>query len=182
LTQRVDRYLNKEERFQEWTQLYSAAIYSYFQCSLRMSVADAEELAHHTFVTVWESMDTFKGYSSPRSWIFGIARNLGLRFLRNKRGQKFHSVAELDEEASLNDASHSPENLLIEKRNYELLEQIIEGLSTKKRELFKLRYVHEFSVDELTTLFQEPRETIRSRLRSAREEVKVTWLTKTKNH
>ena len=160
-----------------------ADVYRYFDCNLGLESDVADELTHQTFIAVWESMDSYQERSSPKSWILGVARNIGRSAFRTSRRLALDDALheDLRRETSLWGAdTHSPQELLEKKRNFELLEEIVAMLPKKKREVFELRYIQHFSVDELAVLLDEPKETIRSRLRFARDEVKVRWIQRTK--
>lgn len=159
-------------------------VYRYFDCNLGLAADVADELTHQTFIAVWESLDSFQERSSPKGWILGIARNIGRSAFRTKRRLALNDALHEDlrrETSQWGPGASTPQELLERKRNFEALEDIVATLPEKKREVFELRYLQQFSVDELAVLLDEPKETIRSRLRFAREEVKVRWIQKTKN-
>ncbi|TNE45110.1 MAG: sigma-70 family RNA polymerase sigma factor [Deltaproteobacteria bacterium] len=173
-----------EPVFRQWVQEYTRDVYRYYQCNLRLSPELAEELTHKTFVAVWTSMSNFEERSSPKTWILSIARNIGKKAFRTQQRQQMSSEVRQtmkEETAGWSTLHYNPEDLLEEKQNRELLWDIIDSLSEKKREIFKLRYIQQFTIDELVELLGEPRETVRSRLRYARDEVKEKWFRKTKN-
>lgn len=63
---------------------YESDIYTYF---LRLTGRphDAEELAQDTFVRACSAALRFRGASSIRTWLFGIARRVWLEYLRAPR-------------------------------------------------------------------------------------------------
>lgn len=167
-----------EELYQSWVQKYSEDVYQYFSCHLKLSVEQSEELTHQTFIAAWKSMETYAGLSSTKAWLIGIARNIGRKSFHQQQRIAISDdmERELREETSSWGAhSHTPEQLLQKKQDYELLHGIVSQLPEKKREVFTLRYIQQLSVDDLVELLDEPKETIRSRLRFAREEVKRKW-------
>ena len=54
-------------------------------CSLTHDPAQAEDLLSETFLQALQSAGSFRGQSSEKTWLFGIARNLWLRALRRRR-------------------------------------------------------------------------------------------------
>lgn len=49
------------------------------------SVADAEDIVHDSFIKAAEKLDSFKGQSSLKTWIFAIASNLAKDNARAKK-------------------------------------------------------------------------------------------------
>ena len=170
--------------FRQWVRDYTPDVYRYYQYNLRLSSEIAEELTHKSFVAVWTSMPNFEERSSPKTWIMSIARNIGKKAFRTQQRQSMSPEVRSsmqEETATWRTLHQDPEYLLEEKQNREMLWRIIDTLSEKKREIFKLRYIQQLTIDELVEILAEPRETIRSRLRYARDEVKEKWLRKTKS-
>lgn len=56
-----------------------------YLCSLTHDPAQAEDLLSETFLQALQSAGNFRGQSSEKTWLFGIARNLWLRTLRRRR-------------------------------------------------------------------------------------------------
>ena len=54
-------------------------------CSLTHDPAQAEDLLSETFLQALQSAGSFRGQSSEKTWLFGIARNLWPRALRRRR-------------------------------------------------------------------------------------------------
>lgn len=68
------------------------------------SLADAEELTQETFLRAWRSRERFRGASSARTWLYRIATNACLDFLKShaRRAQPSDSIVEtLEREASI---------------------------------------------------------------------------------
>lgn len=99
---------------------YKQDVYRYLM-SLTHNPALSEDLLSETFLKVIYSLHTYKGDSSIKTWIFGIARNLWLQQLRGlKPNVEFNDLLEIY-------ISEGIENNLITKlsvdRVYELLSE-----------------------------------------------------------
>src|SRR5882757_2551950 len=64
------------------------------------SVADAEDIVHDTYIKAAEKLDTFKGQSSLKTWLFAIASNLAKDNLR-ARQRWVENVTDISREAAL---------------------------------------------------------------------------------
>ncbi|MEM9987766.1 MAG: sigma factor, partial [Bacteroidota bacterium] len=52
---------------------------------LTASRADAEDLAHDTFIQAFDKLATFQGRSALQTWVFQIATNLAYRVLQRRK-------------------------------------------------------------------------------------------------
>src|SRR5450432_2938108 len=64
------------------------------------SVADAEDIVQDTYIKATEKLDTFKGQSSLKTWVFAIASNLTKDNLRARR-RWVENVIDITKEAAL---------------------------------------------------------------------------------
>jgi RNA polymerase sigma-70 factor, ECF subfamily len=56
-----------------------------FLLRMTASVQDAEDIVQDTYIKAHSKMDTFRGESSLKTWIFSIASNLAKDLLRSKK-------------------------------------------------------------------------------------------------
>src|ERR1700753_1688606 len=66
------------------------------------SVADAEDIVQDTYVKALQKLDTFKGESSLKTWLFSIASNLAKDNLRAQK-RWTEDVTDICREAALGD-------------------------------------------------------------------------------
>src|ERR1700710_2153953 len=64
------------------------------------SVADAEDIVHDTYIRATEKLQTFKGLSSIKTWLFAIASNLAKDNLKARK-RWVENVTDLGREAAL---------------------------------------------------------------------------------
>lgn len=63
---------------------YSGELYGYF-LAMTHSRSEAEDLLSEVFVRVLTGFSSFRGDSSLHTWLYAIARNVWLEYLRKKR-------------------------------------------------------------------------------------------------
>lgn len=73
-----------EQGMEQLFRLYAARIKGFFRRH-RMSDEEAADLLQETFIKVYRSADKFQGQSKVSTWIWTIARNCMLDYLRAKR-------------------------------------------------------------------------------------------------
>jgi RNA polymerase sigma-70 factor (ECF subfamily) len=100
---------------------------------------EAEDLLQETFVVAWREHDVLKEATSPRAWLFGVARNRALMSLRTGR-RKARALARL----SGRDLRRDDGSEAVAVRDF-----LVRHLDPDDRALVVLRYVHGFSAAEL---------------------------------
>ena len=143
--------------------------------------AEAEDLAQEVFVTVFKTVDTFRGESKFSTWLLRIAANHcknRIKYLSRRRtdGGGLDNMAE----EHMADAGRAPvqahidsPDVLLEAAEMEKLMQAAIGLLEEDhRLLIVLRDVEELSYEEIGEVTGLAEGTIKSRLHRARMEIK----------
>ncbi len=117
--------------------LYKQDIYNYL-LSLTHNQTLSEDLLSETFVNAIRSIESFKGQSSVKTWLFSIARNLWLQKIRKeKHTVEYNDLLELYVSDSIAERLITKEtairikNLLLEKddRTQKIVNMRVEGYS-----------------------------------------------------
>ncbi|HDR5039256.1 TPA: RNA polymerase sigma factor [Bacillus anthracis] len=117
--------------------LYKQDIYNYL-LSLTHNHTLSEDLLSETFVNAIRSIESFKGQSSVKTWLFSIARNLWLQKIRKeKHTVEYNDLLELYVSDSIaerlitKEAAIRIKNLLLEKddRTQKIVNMRVEGYS-----------------------------------------------------
>jgi RNA polymerase sigma-70 factor (ECF subfamily) len=106
---------------------------------------DVEELVQDTFVRAFGSIDTFRGESSFRTWLFTIERRLLLDRRRSERRRR--PEVELDE--SHVTTTDDPLDSVVAAESQQRLRVAVERLSPTQREVFTLRVGEGLSYKEI---------------------------------
>ncbi len=130
---------------------------------------EAEDITQEVFVRVWKNIKKFGREKSFKTWIFAIAKNASLDFIKKKKAIPFSVFENENEEDYLGENIADPAPLAPELIDRENMAQILDAatnkLSPKYRMVLFLRYNDHFSFDEIAESLGEPFETIRSRHR-----------------
>lgn len=119
-----------------------------------------DDALQDVFITAHRRWDTFEGRSSPRTWLYGIARRVAWRYRRNieHRGSKFVLTQRPVEGA------HAPFDQAHARRSVQAL---LAGIDEDKRSAFVLTEVEGFTAAEAAQLLEIPLGTVYSRVRAA---------------
>jgi RNA polymerase sigma-70 factor, ECF subfamily len=130
---------------------------------------DARDVAQMVFLRVWEQLDRYDEQYSFNTWIYRIATNLAIDFLRSARsrerahGATLHIVRQR-EEATGSDASRSAEDGEVAR----LFRQASERLTGKQKAAFVLREMEDKDTSEIAAILGCGESTVRNHLFNAR--------------
>lgn len=80
---------NSKIIFREWVSEFSDGLYSWALYKTS-SKETAEDLVQDTFMAAYHKMDSFKGQSKPKTWLFSILNNKIIDFYRKNAKVKKH--------------------------------------------------------------------------------------------
>jgi RNA polymerase sigma-70 factor, ECF subfamily len=125
----------------------------------------SEDVVSDVFFEVWRSADQFEGRSAVSTWLLGIAR------LKAFSALKRCPEEELDERAAntIEDPADDPASSLERKETDSVLRECLSGLPRGHREIIDLVYFHEKSIAEVAEIVGIPRNTVKTRMFSARK-------------
>ena len=133
-------------------------------CAHMVGADHAEDVAQATYIRALRSLRSFRGESSAKTWLLGVARHACLDELRSRGRRRrlverlvAEPVAESEPAGHPSDVAHAIE--------------AIEGLEPERREAFVLTQILGHSYEEAAAIVGCPVGTIRSRVARGRREV-----------
>lgn len=157
-----------KQALQEVYDLFGGPLFRYLS-TLTGDYQVAEEILQDTLVAVWRSARTFRGGSSAKTWVFGIARRQAHNTLRRRR----LPLAGEEVLSTFADEEIGPEEGLISGARKEELESGIRRLSPLHREVLALIFFHELSYEETAEVLDIPLGTVKSRLSNAKKSLRA---------
>ncbi len=140
---------------------HARAIFT-FLCRLTSDEAVAEDLLQETFLAAWHSARTFRGRSSVRTWLFGIAHNRAGHWLRWRRPEP------LDEDAEIPAPGPAVPDLADAAWERERVTAALAQLPPAQRAVLELTFFHGLSCAEVAEALNCPVGTVKSRAHLAR--------------
>lgn len=139
---------------------------------LTESREDAEEVAQDVFVKAYRSLADFKGGSKFSTWLYTIAHNTGITFLRKKKLK----ISTLDNESTFsrveNQESDFRANQVEEKSRRNMVNKAIAMLSPEDAQIITLFYKGDQSLEEIGQVLGIEPNTVKVRLFRARQRLK----------
>lgn len=134
---------------------------------------DAEDLTQEAFVKAFKALPKFDFKYAFSTWLFRIATNNCIDFLRKKR-IKTLSIDQNEEDEDkptlhIKDDGLSPSEIFLKKQRKEYVKEAVEKLPMKYQILIKYRYFKEYSYAEMAEYLELPLGTIKAQLYRARE-------------
>ena len=142
---------------------------------------EAMDVSQEAFVKVYKYLDHFKGDSSFYTWLYRITVNVCIDVIRRRGAMRSDSV-EFDErvghdlaEANLGAVSSqlgsNPEKSVLQHELGEKIQEALQEVPEKHREILLLREVEGMSYEDLARTLNIPKGTVMSRLFHARTKV-----------
>ncbi|NQV03085.1 MAG: sigma-70 family RNA polymerase sigma factor [Bacteroidia bacterium] len=136
---------------------------------------DAEDLTIEAFGKAFRSLHQYAPDYAFSTWLFKIAANNCIDFLRRSKRIIFadnpNNEDEEREDYSMNipATGKDPEERVIEKQKILLMREVVEKLKPHYRNLIELRYFKEWSYEEIATELDLPLGTVKAQLFRSRE-------------
>ena len=168
------------ELFNEEFELVIAELKSYL-LRITASKSDAEDIVHDTYLKALNNIQTFRGESSLKTWVFTIASNLAKD---NLRGQKRwpENVTDITKNAALANKQFFQEAMNIRMNSdygqYEAREHIAlcftcvsKSLPLEQQLCLLLKEVYEFKVSEISMIIDATEAMVKYYLHSGRSKM-----------
>ena len=126
---------------------YSQSLYWKIR-SIVLTHEDADDVLQNTFLKAWKSLPTFQGKAKLSTWLYRIAINESLDFLRRQKTAALSSA----------DADLSVANRLLADDYFDgdksqaVLQEAIATLPDVQRTVFTLRYYDEMKYSEISEI------------------------------
>jgi RNA polymerase sigma-70 factor, ECF subfamily len=170
----IVNYLNGDgESFEILIQRYLNPAYR-FAYQYAGNAEDAEDITQEVFVKAWRNLQRFDRTKSFKTWIFAIAKNTAIDFLKKKKAIPFSAFSARNGEnkaekssfaETLADSLPLPDEMLMRRDARYVLTRAIETLSPKYRKVLFLRSMRELTFREIAESLGEPLHTVKSRYR-----------------
>ena len=139
------------------------------------NVDDAEDLTIEAFAKAFKNLHRFKKDYTFSTWLFRIATNNAIDFIRKKKLDTFSLNTSFTDDSGesvnidVQDRDRTPVEETINSQKIELVRMFVTKLPTKYQRLVRLRYFDELSYEEIAKELDAPLGTVKAQLHRARE-------------
>ncbi|TRM12602.1 RNA polymerase sigma factor SigX [Lentibacillus cibarius] len=110
-----------------------------------------EDLVQEVYIKVMNSYDSFKGESSPKTWLFSIARHITIDYFR-KQKRKRKRISQLFDWSEKGELIHDqhplPEEIAVQNEMIQTVYRYLNKCTPDQRSVLILRYIQSFSIQE----------------------------------
>lgn len=130
------------------------------------SVEEAEDITSEVFLKAWQYIRTTeKRIANLNALLYRMARNAIIDFYRCRRRQDL-AVSEEEEYQEIVDARNI-EKEIDQKIEFKNIENYLNQLKDEYREIIILRYIEEFSINEISEILEKTKSNVRVLLHRA---------------
>jgi RNA polymerase sigma-70 factor (ECF subfamily) len=164
--------------FDQLVQKYREHLFSVIY-NMTSNREDASDLTQDTFIKAFQAIGRFKGKSSFFTWIYRIAINTTMTFLKKRSRRRYISYENIDEEVSNSEiferltAKNRTEKGALVQELQEKLNDSLQKLSPKHRTVVVLHEIEGLGHAEIAEITQTSVGTVRSRLHYAKQQLQT---------
>ena len=165
---------NDQNAYSEIMKSYKNSIY-FTILKMIKNKDDAEDLTIEAFSKAFKNLHKFKKEFTFSTWLFRIATNNTIDFIRKKKLATTSIHTSLKDEAGQNieldikDSNLNPNEITVKNEKKIIVRQLVNKLPEKYQNLVKLRYFEELSYKEIAHKTNSPLGTIKAQLFRARD-------------
>ena len=163
----VDRVLEGDNTaFEYLFNRYRDAIHRLFVQRLG-GANDADDLLQETFIKVYINIHRYSADYTFGQWVYTIARNTFIDFVRRRQDDlsiddRFYAPAS---------SAPTPEESVINLQQRSQIEQYLDRLAPRFRQLILMRFFEEYSYEEIAAKLALPLGTVKTQIHRAREQM-----------
>lgn len=153
-----------------WQQLvnrHQSALY-YFGLRLLGSKDDASDLLQDVLMVLCRNLGQYRGDSSFKSWLFGIANYRAMDMLRRRKHSD--SDDELADMAAATDGLAEQLDSLQQQKN---VQRQLRSLPLEQRLVLELKFYQQFTFDEIASQLAISSNTVKSRFYAALDKMRL---------
>lgn len=173
-SQLINRALDGDQRaFRRLRAKYYDAIHNLMYRMLK-DKDEVDDLAQEAFIKAFGSLASFNDEFAFSTWLYKIASNNCIDYIRKKRLQTFSIDKPIESKDSdftfeLPDSTYAPDRELIAAQRTKLLQDAIDALPSKYRQVILMRHVEEKEYSEIAKTLKLPLGTVKAHIFRARE-------------
>ena len=138
----------QNKAFQQLLQQYQKPLYNHIR-NIVLNHDDTDDVLQNTFVKIYQNLQNFKGESKLFSWMYRIATNEAITFIKSKAKRGGFTTTEYQQKAIENlqaDVYFDGNDIQIK------LQKAIQLLPEKQQLVFKMKYFEEHKYEDMSTI------------------------------
>ena len=144
---------------------YMRHIYNFTLQYVRVK-EEAEDVTQETFFKAWRHINRFKEGMKFKPWLFTIAKNTALDYIKKKKATPFSNMSDDTDDTdfadTISDTEPLPSEIFAQKELANKLDEVMKILHPDHRAVIIMHYREELTFDEIAKIMNKPMNTIKS--------------------
>ncbi|GIM51892.1 RNA polymerase sigma factor [Capnocytophaga cynodegmi] len=138
----------RSKAFENLVDTYQRRLYWHIR-RIVISHEDTDDVLQETFIKIFRNIDKFRGESSLFSWVYRIATNQALDFLKKKANERNCSIEDLQYDRSI----HLETDVYFEGDEIQIkFQKAIATLPEKQQLVFNMKYFEELKYEQISQI------------------------------
>lgn len=166
-------HTKNKEAYRELFARYQKKLFAYI-LHLVGSREESEDILQNVFVKTYKSIDHFDQTRKFSSWIYRIAHNEAVNYLKRKSKRytvSWEDISTSKDKLDTSTLEELPEDRMMHKEIAKDIDEALEKIPPKYQHILRLRYFDEMSYDEIGVLLQKPVNTVGTLINRAKKKL-----------
>ncbi len=160
---------NDPKAFELFYKKYQKPLISYL-VSKGVPTEEAEDLVQNAFLILWDKRDTIRPEQSLKSFVYTIAHNRMLNFFRDRKDHDPEYAYRLQ------DSGQNPSESAETAQAIQAMQKALEVMPEKRRNVFELCYLQDFSYRETAEILNITRKTVENHMIQALKDLRAALI------
>ncbi len=146
ILKRIQEPQSRRRAFEEIVNVYSRQLYWKIHYMMQ-NHDDTDDVLQNTFIKAWKGLENFKGDSAIFTWLYRIAYNESLTFLKQRK-----QMTSIDDEDFVEQANFVADEYFDGDQTQALLQEAVATLPDVQRTVFTMKYFEEMKYSEISQI------------------------------
>ncbi|WP_027962976.1 RNA polymerase sigma factor [Halalkalibacillus halophilus] len=151
--------MSRTKIISDWYKQYNHDVYNFLIYYTGRN--DPEDLVQEVFIKALKGIKRFDGKSSPKTWLFSIARNVAIDEARKRKRKAADQAVPIDDHYEIGHID-TPESIFQKDEEKQELYNLICTLKKSYQEVIMLRAIQDLSVDETASVLNWSNQKVRT--------------------
>jgi len=156
----------KENAFLLVVQKYQEKLYWHVR-KIVITHEDADDIIQNTLIKVWKNLEKFNAHSSLYTWLYKIATNEALSYLKTKKKNSIVNYEEFLSTTLAGDEYFDGDKLMLK------LQQAVLSLPERQRLVFNMKYFDEMKYEEIAEILDISIGALKASYHHARKKIEL---------
>lgn len=171
----VQKALLEPDAFGALIEKYESKLLRYLTAFTNLDRESAEDILQETFIKTYRNLNGFNQTMTFSSWIYRIARNEALNYIKKHKNKHVSLEADDDDSVALINILASDEDIHLKVSNDETagkVRDVLKLLREDYREVLVLKYLEDYDYNEISAILKKPIGTVGVLIARAKEKFK----------